>query len=189
MPNQLAPFNQYQFDRCMQWLVSKHGPLTQLQMVKLHIMTDFYHILRYGSPVIGGALRKWNFGPVVREAWVRLDREARSFQEGSPECPFDVQPTQGKAREYSLPSGVVVDEDEFGKAEMGAMDDAWEMIGGKSFNEIREFFHSPQYFMGKAWTEAGAMNCPIDWAAIVDAYDAEQGEDHSHIKSLMALGI
>jgi len=189
MPSQLAPFNQHQFDRCMQWFLKYHGPLTQIQMLKLHVMTDVFHVLQHGSPVIGGDLRKWEWGPLVPSAWGHLNQETKRYQQGITPYSFAVEPTKSNANMFSVPENTAVDEDEFSPSEIQAMKRAWKTIGGSRWKQIERFFHSPENFMGKAWTDAGPKNSPIDWNEIIEAYDEKSGEDHSHIKSLIAMGI
>lgn len=189
MLNQLAPFNQHELDRCMQWFVKKHGPLTQYLMVKLHVMSDVFSVLDKGMPIIGGPLLKWELGPTVPSAWGWLKRQAKLYEQGDERASFVVQETGRKAELYSLPEGAAVDEDEFSPAEVRAMSRAWDEIGELSWQDSQDYFHVPNFFMGKAWTDAGIRNAPIDWNAIIDAFDSERSEDHTHIKTLLAIGI
>ena len=190
MVSQLAPFNQIQFDRCMRWFASHHGPQTQYDLVKLHVMTDVFHVLAHGKPVIGGEFLKWTNGPVPSPAFGRLHRFIARHEQGKPEDVFEISPTQGKAYTFALPSGQKVDEDEFSPSEIAAMNRAWNEIGCMTWQESQDYFHlAEDSFMGKAYEEAGAKNAPLDWNTIIDAYDERSEENHEHIKSLIALGV
>ena len=190
MPSQLMPFNEEQIDRCALWLATRFcGPLTQYEIVKFHVMTDIYHTLDQGVPVIGGSLEKRQFGPMVRRAWHRLIFETQQFERGIEVGPLAVrvQPGRGNVYEFAAQEGVSLDEEEFSTSETEAMEQAMR-VAEMDFAESQRFFHEPEAsFIGKVWSET-LDGGPIDWNSIVDAYDAENGTDHSHIKDLIALG-
>jgi hypothetical protein len=188
MTDQLSPFNQHQFDRCMRWFAARHGELTQYQLVKLHVMTDVFHVLETGLPVIGGRFRRWKLGPVVPNGWHRTRQYVQQFEAGSRPPALSVRPTDGSAYRYSVPEDAETEEQEFSASEVRAMERAWAEVGELSWEESHRYFHTPESFMGKAWLEA-PQNGPIPWELIVDCYDAATGEDHGHVKALMALGV
>lgn len=45
----------------------------------MHVMIDFRHLLKTGRPVIGGALTRWKFGPVVTPAYNRVASLGHKF--------------------------------------------------------------------------------------------------------------
>lgn len=181
------PFNDCQFDKAMLWLSSRHGPLTQYDMVKLHIMTDVFHVLAHGRPVIGGSLERWKNGAVVRPAYGRLRRLIVHYEMGKETGDFLVAPTNGNAYTFQPKPETVVDADDFSQSELDAMECAWQAIGGMNWNRSQQYMHDPSSFMGVAWTAAGQENSPIDWISIIDAFDRQHRTDHSHIKSLISL--
>jgi len=190
MTAQLMPFNEAQFDRCALWVALKFGkPLTQYDLVKFHVMTDIYHVLDYGRPVIGGPFEKWKLGPVGPRAYHRLKYDIQNFEHGRPEClPLSIKAGCGNAYEFTARSDAVLDEEEFSQSEIKAMEGALKIVM-LGFQKSQEFFHDPsKSFVGKAWAST-ADGCPIEWTVIVDAYDAEHGTDHSHIKTLIQLGV
>ena len=183
------PFNELQFDRCALWLAMRlPRSLTQYDLIKFHVMTDIYHVLEYGRPVIGGAVVKWKFGPVVPRAYHRLMREALRFQHGREEGDLHVDMGPGNIYRFSARSGAVVDEDEFSQSEINAMERAMKIVR-MGWSESQRFFHVPaKSFVGKVWASTDD-GCPIDWNRIIDAYDQEHQTDHSHIKTLISLGV
>lgn len=184
------PFNEEQFDRCSLWLATKLGrPVTQYDLVKFHVMTDIYHVLQYGRPVIGGALVKWKFGPVVKPAYFRLTSQANRFEQGKTVIgPLAVEAGRSNVYKFTPAQGASVDEDEFSQSEIEAMEAALQIVR-LSFAKSQGFFHEPMAsFVGRVWTDA-EFDKPIDWNSIVDAYDAQFNTNHQHIKALLALGV
>src|SRR4051794_15408033 len=71
--SQITPFNQHRFDAVIRYLSARHGrTLTQNDIVKIHVMTDVYHVIDYGMPVMGGQLEPWKHGAVVQRAYNRI---------------------------------------------------------------------------------------------------------------------
>ena len=62
------------------------------------------------------------------------------------------------------------------------------MVENREWKKRKTFFHDPNKFMGSAWSMAPERG-PVDWNTIIDAYDKQFDEDHSHIKTLIKLGI
>lgn len=186
---QLMPFNEEQFDRCALWLARRLGrSVTQYDLLKFHVMTDIYHVLACGRPVIGGKLEKWKYGPVVSRAWHRLDYQTRCYEMGRDEGVLSVQAREGNAYRFAARPGAKVDQDDFSKTEIDAMEAALKVVR-MGFAKSQTFFHKPRgSFVGKAWHDT-QDGCPIDWNLIIDAYDSQHGTDHSHIKTLIALGV
>jgi hypothetical protein len=191
MPAQLIPFNEHQFDRCALWLAKKLGKTpTQYDLIKFHIMTDIYHVLECGTPVIGGAIAKWPAGPAVGRAYARISpsRVRPGTVIGSLEVMDCYKTVHGTICKFVARDGATVDEEEFSASEVSAMEKALKIIE-LDWNSSQAYFHNPQRsFVGKAWFEARDSG-PIDWNSIIDAYDAENGTDHSAIKEIVALGV
>ena len=191
MPAQLIPFNEYQFDRCALWLAKKLGKTpTQYDLIKFHIMTDIYHVLECGTPVIGGAIAKWPLGPAVEKAYARISPS--HINPGSVigllKARGCYRTSRGTICEFVARDGAAVDEEEFSASEVSAMEKALKIIE-LDWNSSQAFFHDPQKsFVGKAWAGA-CISGPIDWNSIIDAYDAENGTDHSAIKEIVSLGV
>lgn len=185
--NQLTPFNEHRFDACMTYLAREHGrSLTQYEMVKLHIMADVFHVLEYGTPIIGGSVERWPHGPVVRRAYNRLMGWWRRFQEtGEQSEQFSAEPYQNKQVIFSPKKQT--DFDDLSESEIDALEKAWDTISRMDWTRSQSFFHDPEFFMGRAWSNARAEGRPIDWLEIIDAYDESTGEDHSHIKRMIRL--
>jgi len=187
MTSQLSPFNENQFDRCMLWFcVNKGKSLNQYDMVKLHVLTDIFHTLDYGLPVIGGTMRPWPYGPVVQDAYFRI------MNVYSVKGPFKMSSGSGNTRQFSPSECAEIDPDDFSVSEVKAMERAWlvHKIEHPGFNDSQRYFHEPSAsFIGKAYDAAQREGRNLSWEDIVTAYDEESGEDHSHVLSLMSLGI
>jgi len=182
MPSQLAPFNDGQFIKCMTWLL-KHqgGPVTQFDMVKLHVLADFYHVIACGRPIIGGNLEKWPLGPVVKRAYDRARYWAYLSDEGKPGSPFDIRLADGRAYEYSAPLDSNVDERSMSQSEKDALLRAWKvlMVDCPDFNDRHAYFHDPaRSFVARAYDKSREH---LDWADLIAEYDQEFGEDHADV--------
>ncbi len=189
LPNQLRPFNKERFDECMAFISAKHrSPLTQYDMVKLHIMADVYHFLNHGKPIIGGPVFRRKHGPVVQPAyarvrgwgddWERTDAQPEAFQ------------VVGKRRNvYIFRPLLAVGSDAFSRSELEALEQAWQCVMTKGWRVSQRFFHEEDSFIGRAWRAAGVDGQPIDWRVIVDAYRELHPEfKHAdHLKALIGL--
>ena len=191
MPSQLMPFNEHRFDLCMVWFSKTFGkPMTQFEMVKLHIMTDVFHVLNQAKPVIGGSLERWPYGPVVKYGYNRVSRREHRFNEGIEDDLFDISPASETVYEFIAKPTSTVDQEDFSVAEVQAMEEAWHLVMDMSFDTAQEFFHDPSVsFMGKAWSAAETNGAPIDWQEIITAYDGENGSDHAHILTIINAGL
>lgn len=189
--SQLAPFNEHRFDQAMVYFSRKYGrKLSQYDMMKLHVMTDIFHVLTTAKPAIGGSLESWQYGPVVRAAYNRVAKWWHDFDRTGrqPEF-FRLVEQDGNAMRFE--AAVEVDEDDFSDAEKAAMAAAWNATKDLLDNWPRaeRFFHDPSAsFIGSAWQEAKTQGRKaIDWNDIIDAYDQFNHTDHSHIKTLMTI--
>lgn len=191
MPSQLAPYNRSRFDQVMLRFMKNHNAfLSQYDIVKLHVMADVYHVLETGSPIIGGSLEHWPFGPVVQSAYNHVRSLGYQAEKGNPLGPYQISNYNDKILNYSAPADIEIDEDDFSETEKKALDRAWQAVMVENCEEKKRkaFFHDPDQFMGRAWSAAKESR-RIDWNTIIDAYDKQFGEDHSHIKTLIKLGI
>jgi len=174
--SQLMPFNEHRFDSCMALLSSKHNQeLTQYDMVKLHVMTDIFHTLKHGKPVIGGPLSRWPRGPVVKEAYNRVRHWGHEWDKN------DAQPDlfrilRKKNKSFYFKPIVSVGQDEFSPSELTAMEEAWKAVMTKDWSGSQKFFHDDSTFVGRAWKAAGGDGTPIDWRDVVRAYQATHPE-------------
>ena len=189
--SQLAPFNEHRFDQAMVYFSRKYGrKLSQYDMMKLHVMTDVFHVLETAKPAIGGSLESWQYGPVVRAAYNRVAKWWHDYDRTGrqPEF-FRLVEQDGNAKRFEAATDV--DEDDFSDAEKTAMDAAWKAMKDllEDWNRAERFFHDPKAsFIGKAWQKAKAKGRKaIDWIDIIDAYDQFHDTDHSHIKTLMTI--
>lgn len=182
--NQISPFNEVRFDVCMAYLSRKHGrSLTQYDMVKLHLMTDVFHTLEHGKPVIGGAVQAWDFGPLVPDAYNRLRHWTYKFDESGFQ-PESLSIVDRRGRSWEFLATQPVDAADFSPSELAAMDRAWDAIMGLDWTESQAYFHE-RSFVGRAWSHARREGRDMDWNEIIDEYDAEHRTDHGHIKSLI----
>jgi len=182
--DQIAPFNATRFDTCMAYFCERHGrELTQYDMVKLHLMTDIFHALEHGKPVIGGSVQAWDFGPVIDQAYRRVKHWDYSHDEtGSHPETLRISNRSGSSCKFT--NSVSVDSDEFSESELNAMKRAWDSFMHMSWNESQQFFHQDS-FVGQAWLKARQEQRNIDWDDIIDEYDREYGTNHQHIKALI----
>ncbi len=183
--NELIPFNEARFDACMAYMAKKHGQaLTQYAMMKLHVLTDVFHAMVHGVPVIGGAIEAWQHGPVVQPAYDRVNAWAYLFNESKvqPEM-FDIVSQHGK-KNYFLPK-VQVDEEDFSQSELDAMNRALETVMPMDWEESQDYFHKNS-FIGKVWQEARTSGNGLDWSRIVDAFaDENPNVERAALKTVM----
>lgn len=171
----------------MTYLAKEHGQsLTQYDMVKLHVMTDVYHVIEHGTPVIGGTLDPWDHGPVVKRAYDYLMGLWRRYRETGLSHPVFSAESSDTKKVYFSPK-TPIDYDDLSESEIAAMDRAWNAVMSLDWTASQKFFHEPSSFMGRAWKNAESEQRPIDWIEIIDAYDEETGNDHQHIKRIIRL--
>lgn len=185
--NQLLPFNESRFDACMAYLSAKHSrDLTQYDMVKLHVMTDIFHALEHGKPVIGGALDAWQFGPLVEKAYNRV-RRWRFVVDETGEQPefFEFVGQKGAADRFRAREPV--NDEDLSPSEVKAMTKAWDVIMSLDWSESQDYFHSDSTFIGRAWKKAREARVGVDWDDIIDEYDRQFDENHAHIKRLVRV--
>lgn len=171
--SQLAPFNEHRFNECMAFFAARAGgTLSQYDLVKLHVLTDVFHVLRHGKPVIGGELQAWDLGPVAPRAYNLVKRWSYTADETEeqPEY-FRVTPGQGKRIDYTVAKQA--DLDDFSDAEMETMLKAWHIFSKMSWSQREDYFHKDS-FLGKAWLAARSESREeISWDQIIDEYAAE----------------
>ena len=182
MASEITPFNKRRFDECMAWFMRKYNRhLTQFQAVKLHVMSDAFHILEYGVPIIGGEPEAWPKGPVVAAAYTHV----MSVGGGS-----ETSDILLGGRDANMPNVVRLsaradspfDPDDFSESEITAMERAWGTVIGHFKDEAGDdYFHSEGTFIGRAYRKARKTNQPIDWKDVVMAYDELYPTDHSNI--------
>jgi len=183
--SQLLPFNENRFDACMAYLAKKHQRLlTKYDMVKLHVMTDIFHVVEQGKPVIGGSISAWTFGPVVEKAFNRLTWWEKRYIESGAE-PESFRFADGEGRYPEFDAKLDVDEQEFSKTELDAMEAAWMCVMSKNWKESQEYFHSTRNFIGRAWNNAQKQVRDLDWEEIVANFEEENGLTHPAVKTLM----
>jgi hypothetical protein len=179
------------FDSAIAYLAKNHKrPLSKYEIVKLHVLMDALHVIETGNAILGGTLQPWTEGPVVEEAWGRLDDWcARYDYTGEPPENFAVI-AQGKLRFFSPICDA--DVDDFSASELDSMERAWtllmSMMNGtyQGYLKARDYFHSEDTFLGRAFNQARRERRDIDWHDIIDAYDAIHGTNHEHIKVLIS---
>jgi len=188
LPRQLIPFNRHRFDAAMAVLSHKHkSTLTQLDMVKLHVMIDVFHVLFHGKPVIGGVIEKWAGGAVVAQAYRRLRRAAGEWEQDRTQP--DNYKILGKRRNaFIFQPTSKPDERDFSKTELHAMEQSWDCVMSKGFLDRQKFFHDENCFMGRAWIKA-IGNKPIHWEDVIDAYADlhPEYEFRDQIKTLVSI--
>jgi hypothetical protein len=163
--------------------IEQNTPLDAYDMVKLHVLTDFFHILEEGESAIGGQPMALPHGPVVQEAYDLATKWA-----GAGGAFFVVNPMGSRSpmapTDMSPPSGL------WGELE-SAIDRAWLVHHGMNFDESQRFFHDEGEYFGSAWSakkpDAGASGWGqhIDWADVVSAYEQKTGEDMSDVLTLL----
>jgi len=184
---QLLPFNEARFDACMAYLAKKHQrSLTKYDMVKLHVMTDVYHVLEHGKPVIGGSISPWQFGPVVARAYKRMRAWEYKYDENGTEPEnYRIVGKTGNSLEFN--PTCAVDEDDFSPAELTALNGAWArvMVQLANFQESQDYFHGTTSFMGRAWNNARLQNRDLDWEEIIAEYEKDGDLAHPAVKTLI----
>lgn len=186
--NQLQPFNAERFDACLAYLAQSHNrTLTQYDMVKIHVMADIYHTLKYGKPIIGGPLRGWPHGPVVDSAYNRVMHWAHDWDDDHEQQPESFRIVRKTGKSFVFEPTVEVSEDDFSPAELAAMQAAWNCVMTKGWNRSQDFFHK-ESFVGRVWEKTGGNGEPIDWRDIIDAYAQENPTFEAQpIKALISI--
>jgi uncharacterized phage-associated protein len=168
----------------MKW-VSQHGgrvPLDQYDMAKMHVLSDFFHILRHGTPIVGGQVAAWSYGPVVRDtynqakAWAERGGDFKEIDRiGKASRMVPAEEITEEEKQH-LPAGATV-----------SIAKAWEIFSPMGWDESQEFFHNPANYFGNVWTKAWVRGegTPIDWPSLVGAYEKATRQDYSHIKRLL----
>jgi uncharacterized phage-associated protein len=180
------PFNEVRFRECMAYLAHvKAKSLSQLRLVEFSLLTDLFHVLRCGKPVIGGSLAPWELGPVVQEAY-RLCVNWRTDYDRLGRHPVGFKVVAlGSGGKLRVKAAGEADMDAFSRYEIESMERAWEEIGHLNLPSLRHYTHSPDTFLGYAYSSAKAASRLMDWCEIIDAYDRFRGEDHSAVKALI----
>jgi hypothetical protein len=179
---QLIPFNATRFDACMSYLSQKvYGRgLTIFELVKLHVMTDVFHVLQHGHQAIGGELQPWPYGPVVEPAYHRLKHWLHSFEQKG------VQPAEYRivgADVTAFEPTALFDPDDLSASELEAMEKAVLLLRPMSFDDSYDFFHNDLTFMGRAYNLAKSQQRALSWPDVIDAHDQIHGTNLQHLKS------
>jgi len=188
--SQLQPFNEARFDSAIALLSCKHNrALSKYEIAKLHVLMDVFHTIEHGVPIVGGNLDAWALGPVINEAYDRLEGWCDQLEyENVPPKDFIIK-SEGNRR-YLFPT-FKPDPDDFSKSETVAMDRAWDLLmsmlnkGYEGYQEAKAYFHSNDTFIGRAYNKARLENRPMDWHEVIDAYDELHATNHSQIKTLL----
>jgi len=190
--SQLQPFNEARFDAAIAWLAWKHDrSLSKYEIVKLHVLMDVFHVIEFGSPIIGGRLAPWELGPVMDEAYGRVDDWCDQFDYGGA-SPANFKISAKGTLRYLTPT-ITPEPGDFSASELAAMERAWELLmpmmnkGYNGYLESKEFFHSDTTFIGRAYNKAKLEDRAIDWNEIIDAYDAINHTDHTSVKIIIGL--
>ena len=168
---QLAPFNDYRYD-----LVVAHvwkglnAPFDIYDMVKTHALVDAFHVAETGKPVIGGIFKAWKHGPVATPAYARAKRILDGAEAVNA---FEVINAQTRYPQAGVRRDFEPDPDEFSQSEVDAMRRTAEIFM-RPHDELYEFFHDPNTFIGSAWKKAwDAGGAELSWREIVAAYERE----------------
>ena len=190
--SQLLPFNENRFDAAISYLSGQHNrALSKYEIVKLHVLMDIYHTLETGTPIVGGTLQAWDRGPVVRNAYERLDDWCTDLEQAG-KMPEGFTIRLDGDRRVVAPT-FSADPDDFSANELKAMDDAWNKLmpmmdrGQAGYEESQRFFHSDETFIGRAYNKARLEERDIDWNDLIDAYDQLHGTNHEDVKLLMTI--
>jgi hypothetical protein len=179
----LIPFNPHRFDVCMSYLAQRiyKRPLTIFELVKHHVMTDVFHVLKLGHQAIGGELQPWPYGPVVEPAYRRLKGWEHRHEEAADHAePAEYQITDAELSGF-MPT-IPFDADDLSPSEVDAMNEASQLLRPMSFDDAFRFFHSDNTFMGRAYNLAKGENRAMAWAEIIDAHDQLLGTNLQHLK-------
>jgi hypothetical protein len=192
--NQLAPFNAHRFEAViayMSWKAKVKRTFDQYEMLKLHVMIDVLHVLKYGQPVIGGQLEAWQDGPVVHEAYYQVTQWIRSAETGGVR-PRYLCVTRGHGRRNVILCTATAepDPDDFSESELEVMRQAWKLVVKQSYADLKKYFHEDASFIGRAYKKAVARDpgqtydIQISWDDIIDEYAKEHRIDPEYVAYL-----
>lgn len=70
------PYDEDRATHATRWLLKRHGRLDWLKLIKLIVISDVRHLLKYGRPIVGGRYFAMRHGPVQSEFYddLKLDR-------------------------------------------------------------------------------------------------------------------
>jgi hypothetical protein len=125
--SQLLPFNEGRFDAALALLAEQYArPLSKYEMIKLHVLMDVEHTLAQAMPIIGGRLAPWPNGPVVVQAYERLDDWCTRYEmTGESPDEFGIEAV-GKLRRFR--PLIRPERDDFSGSEWAAMQKAWDFL-------------------------------------------------------------
>ena len=185
--SQLRPFDEAMLRQCIAYISdTKRRSLSQLYIVKFSVLIDLFHILRCGKPVIGGSVAPWELGPVVPEAYRACDRWKCEYDRDHTQPP-GLRVDRRGGKKMDVRAAGPVDVQEFSRCEIDAMEQAWAEIGHLNFPALKHYTHSPDTFLGAAYTTALQERRLMDWDEIVASFDRFHGQDHSAVRALIRL--
>jgi uncharacterized phage-associated protein len=185
--SQLRPFDEGLLRQCVAYIsATKQAPLSQLYIVKFNVLIDLFHIMRCGKPVIGGSVAPWELGPVVPEAYKACDRWKCEYDRDGTQ-PHGLRVSRRGGKKMDVRADGPVDVEEFSQSEIDAMEQAWAEIGHLNFPALKHYTHSPDTFLGSAYTAALHGNRLMGWDEIIASYDRFRGQDHAAIRALIQL--
>ena len=177
----MGVFDEKRFSAILGHIVREYNePLDQYDMVKVHVLTDFFHVLGEGEPVIGGTPRILPYGPVIQEAY---DTVQRWISHGGE---FSVVASYGNRMQLAPNSQDDSEWDSllWGEAQAAAVK-AWETHAPMGFKNSQKFFHDPSQYFGAVWSKhSNRWGTPINWVDVIESYEKITGEDHGEAKAL-----
>lgn len=178
--SQLAPFNEDRFDAVMGFISARSNrTFDQYELMKLHVLIDVFHVLKYGRTVIGGQLYAWPLGPVMSDAYYYAMRDC-------PKIGHLMVTRIGRKRKGFTATSCPTRED-FSESEMEVMREAWRTFIPMSRNERETYFHTAKSFLGRAYMKAKsgqpdeARDIEMSWADVIDEYAAEMHLDADYV--------
>lgn len=182
--NILMRFDPNTYTSTLRYLSCAHNtPLDIYDMVKLHILTDFFHILAEGEPGIGGTPKALPYGPVVQGAYGMASEWG-----GSGGDFYAVQ----QAGNRVLMAPKQQDTGDLWPELIDAASQAWNLHSGMSFKQSQSFFHDSDQYFGRVWSKykpddgKNGWGSPIEWDEVIRAYEDISGNDCSDVLTLLS---
>ena len=179
----LAPFNYYKLQMLIGYLSIKHYKTFNLYSVnQFHVLVDAIHVIKHGSPVVGGRLDAWHCGPMFPDTYHLVNEWFENYDKsGEHPDELEIVETESSAfHDYNEMRCLEVDckfktvyADEFSKLELESLDFAWKEIGNKTPHECNLYLTDDKgSFLGEVYSKAiKNEDKGIDWLDVIGTYE------------------
>lgn len=182
----VQPFNPEAFERAVRYFAARsHRPLTKLDLLKLHVLADFYHLLAVGRQMIGGELFPWQHGPVNSTAYHRvgdwIEEHDRSGQD-----PEGLAIDSSSSRHPGFTATTPPPLEDFSEVEQRAMDRALtKYLALDEPHSVNSFFHGASTWFGRVWRAGcGQPAMALDLLDLLESYASSHPDEAERARAV-----